>query len=170
MLGLEIFDIPRLKEDFGLFGLIAKIKDKFTIFIQKGDLTLTNYNTNYTLAEELSHYILHKKYFDKVTDFSDAYAFYNKIKEKSEMMMELNAKYLAGALLLPRAHLSSKAEEVYEEHKKILSELLDKNYDGIIDQIAISLSDVYRTPQGVIAYRLKNKTIGFKEFLKRKLK
>jgi len=168
MLGVDIFDIPRLKEDFGLFGLIGKVKDKFTIFIQKGDLTLTNYNTNFTVAEELSHYILHEKYFDRVNDFTDAYEFYIKIKSKSEMMMELNAKYLAGALLLPTAHLEAKAKEVYEKNKKILSELLDKDCDEIINQISIFLSDIYCAPQGAIAYRLKSKIVGFKEFLKGK--
>ena len=38
MSGLDIMEVSRLKEDFGLYGLLGRIGDKFTIFIQRGDL------------------------------------------------------------------------------------------------------------------------------------
>lgn len=93
MMGLEIIDISRLKEDFALYGFLGQVKKKFVIFVQKGDFKLTNYHTNFTIAEELSHFILHKEYFKNVKDFNEAVEFYTKIAQQSEMMIELNAKY-----------------------------------------------------------------------------
>lgn len=170
MAGLDIMEVSRLKEDFGLYGLLGKIRDKFTIFIQRGDLKITNYNTTYTLAEELAHYILHNDHFKNTTSVDDAYNFYIKIKQKSEMMMELNAKHLASAILLPREDLKKKATQYYKKNKETLHELLKDDSDRIINVIASALSDAYQVPEGVISYRLKAKVIGFKDLLKRDLK
>ena len=87
MMGLEILDISRLKEDFGVYGFLGQVKKKFVIFVQKGDFNLTNYYTNFTIAEELSHFILHKEYFRNVKDINEAFEFYTKINQKSEMMI-----------------------------------------------------------------------------------
>jgi len=170
MAGLDIMEVSRLKEDFGLYGLLGKIGDRFTIFIQRGDFKVTNYNTTYTLAEELAHYILHSDHFKNTTSVDDAYSFYIKIKQKSEMMMELNAKHLASAILLPRGDLKKKAIQCYKNNREILRELLKDDCDGIITVIASTLTDTYRVPEGVISYRLKAKVIGFKDFLKKDLK
>jgi len=169
-LGLEIIDISNLKEDFGLYGLLGKVKGQFTIFIGKGDFKITNYNTNFTLAEELAHYILHKSYFKNVDDIEEAFNFYTEISEKSEMMLELNAKQLAGAILIPREDLKKRASDIYNRNKKIFHDLLKNDCDGIIDQIAVPLCDCYRVPQNAVSIRLKSKAVGFKEFLKAEYK
>jgi Zn-dependent peptidase ImmA (M78 family) len=170
--GLEIIGISRLKEDFGVWGLLGKVKKKFTIFIQRADFNLTNYHTNYTIAEELSHYFLHKEYFKNVDNIQEAFDFYTKISKKSEMMIELNAKYLAGALLIPRDDLIFRAKELYTKNEPLLNELLKKNNGEICEQIIAALSsrlsDVYRVPEGEICFRLQRKLVGFKEYIKGK--
>lgn len=166
IMGLDIRDINRLKEDFGLYGFLGKVKDRFTIFVQKGDFTTTNYNTNLTLAEELSHYILHKHYFEKVNDIDEAFDFYADMKKEADMMMEFNAKHLAGALLMPAEDLKIKALKLFKENKEILSKLLKNDCDQIISYLSITLSDIYRAPQAAIIYRLKAKVVGFREILK----
>lgn len=166
IMGLDIRDINRLKEDFGLYGFLGKVRDRFTIFVQKGDFKTTNYNTNLTLAEELSHYILHKHYFEKVNDINEAFAFYADMKKEADMMMEFNAKYLAGALLVPVEDLKTKALGLFKANKEILSKLLKNDCDQIISYLSIALSDIYRAPQAAIMYRLKAKVVGFKEALK----
>jgi hypothetical protein len=172
MMEIDICDISRLKEDFGLFGCLGKVKGKFVIFVQRGDFKVTNYYTNFTIAEELSHFILHKEYFKNVKDFNEAFEFYTKITQKSEMMIELNAKYLAGAILLPREHLKRKAEEVYKQNASMFNEILKNgsqdNCETIIAGISSYLTDIYQVPDGAIAFRLKTKAIGFREFLKDK--
>lgn len=140
------------------------------VFVQRGDLKITNYNTTYTLAEELTHYILHQGHFRNARDLTDAYDFYAKIKKKSEMMMELNAKSLAGAILLPREDLKRRAMQFYKDNRKTLLELLKDDCDSIVDTIAIALRDIYQVPEGAISYRLKAKVIGFKDFLKKDIK
>jgi Zn-dependent peptidase ImmA (M78 family) len=174
MMGLEILDISRLKEDFGLYGFLGQVKKKFVIFVQKGDFKLTNYYTNFTIAEELSHFILHKEYFKNVKDFNEAFDFYTKIAQQSEMMIELNAKYLAGAILLPREHLKKKATEAYKQNESVFNEILKKgneeSCEAIIAGISSSLIDIYRVPEGPIAFRLKTAAIGFKEFIISKFK
>ena len=170
MMGLEILDISRLKEDFGVYGFLGQVKKKFVIFVQKGDFNLTNYYTNFTIAEELSHFILHKEYFRNVKDINEAIEFYTKINQKSEMMIELNAKYLAGAILLPREHLKKHAIEVYKQNESIFNEIIkngnEESCELIITGISSFLSDVYRVPDGSISFRLKTAAINFKEFLK----
>ena len=174
MMGLEICDIERLKEDFGLYGCLGQIKKKFVIFVQKGDLKLTNYYTNSTIAEELSHYILHKEYFKNVKDLNEAFEFYAKICKTSEMKMELDAKYLASAILVPREHVKKRALDAFKENETAIIEILKKDKEDIceavINSLSASLSDVYRAPDGTIAYRLKTKSVGFKEFVKKKQK
>ena len=166
MMGLEIRDINRLKEDFGVHGFIGKVKGNFTIFVQKGDLKSTNYNTTFTLAEELSHYILHRHYFEEVNDIDEAFDFYAKMKQESNMMMEFNAKYLAGAILVPLEDLKDRALKIFRQNKEILKRLLDGDCDQIIDWISIELSSIYRAPQIAIIHRLKTKIVGFKSSLK----
>lgn len=175
IMGLEIREISRLKEDFGLYGLLAKIKGKFVIFVQRGDLKLTNYHTNLTIAEELSHCILHRDHFSDVNSLEDAYNFYIKLNsQQSEMMIEFNAKQLAYAILLPRADLRKRADETYEKNKIAISQIVktasEDACDVVISSIASSLSDIYRVPDGAIAFRLKTKIVGFKDFLSKNLK
>lgn len=169
MIGIEIFDIPRLKQDFRLLGLLAKVKGKYVIYVPQGDLKLTNYSLNFTIAEELSHFILHKDYFKDVNDFAEAYEFYTEISEQSEMMVELNAKHLASAILLPKDSLRSSAEEIFRKNKAVYRKVLDNNHDAIIDHIASLLEDKFKVPEGKIAQRLKCKELNFREFLKKEL-
>jgi len=166
-MGLEIDDVSNLKADFGIFGFLGKIKGRFTILIQKGDLSLTNYNTSLTLAEELAHFILHKPLFQDVKNIDDAFAFYASVKKESKMMIEFNAKHLAGAILIPRDHLRQKALKLYRENREVLDDLLKGDCDGIIDHLSSSLSDIYQAPQIAVSYRLKTKIIGFRESLKK---
>jgi len=174
MMGLEICDIERLKEDFGLYGCLGQIKKKFVIFVQRGDFKLTNYYTNFTIAEELSHFILHKEYFKNVKDINEAFEFCTKICKTSEMKMELDAKYLASAILVPHDHLKKKALDTFKENETAIVEILKKDNEDIceavIDSLSASLSDIYRAPDGTIAYRLKTKAVGFKEFIRKKQK
>lgn len=172
-IGLEIRDFKRLKEDFNLYGLLAKIKNKFIIFVQQGDFNLTNYLTNGTIAEELAHYILHKDYFLNVSNLECACEFYVNLKADSEMKMELDAKYLAGAILLPADHLRKEAISLFSVNESILTKIIESDNDDkcdlIIGGIAIGLSDIYQVSEGVIAYRLKSKYLGFKEFIEKKI-
>ena len=174
MMGLEIFDMDRLKEDFGLYGFIGQVKKKFIIFVQKGDLKLANYYTNFTIAEELSHFILHKEYFNNVKDINEAYNFYIKISKDSEMMIELNAKYLAGAILLPREHLKKKAMEAFKQNESVFDEIIkngnEESCEAIIAGVSSYLTDSYHVPDGSISFRLKTASIGFREFLRSKYK
>ena len=165
MMGLEILDIHRLKEDFGVYGLLGKVKGNYTIYIQKGSFDITNYNTNLTIAEELAHFVLHKKYFDDVQDIDEAHDFYTKIKEKSEAMMEFNAKHLAGAILVPKDDLIKQAEKLFKKHKLQILDIAQNDPDIVIDYIATRLTDYYRVPDIAISYRLKRKITGFKDFV-----
>jgi len=171
---IEILDIGRLKEDYATFGLLGKVKNKFIIFVQKGDLKLNNYHTNFTIAEELSHFILHREYFKNVKDINEAFDFYARLETKSQMIMEQNAKYLAGAILLPREHLKKKAMEVYKQNAPLFNEILEngneENCEAIINGIASFMCDIYHVPEGRIAARLRTSTIGLKDFLRSKYK
>ena len=42
IMGLDIRDINRLKEDFGLYGFLGKVKDRFTIFCWIADISFSS--------------------------------------------------------------------------------------------------------------------------------
>lgn len=90
------------------------------------------------------------------------------------MMMELNAKYLAGAILLPQEHLKKESIKVFKQNESVFNEILkngnEENCEAIIAGISSSLSDIYLVPDGLISFRLKAAAIGFKEFLKSRYK
>jgi Zn-dependent peptidase ImmA (M78 family) len=175
MEGLNLSDIKGLKRDFGVFGLLARMKNEYVIFVDKGDLKLTNYNTNFTIAEELAHFILHSEYFKIVKSLNDAVIFYTDfVSQESKMVLEFNAKYLAGAILLPKNHLQTLAIKTFEKNRATFNEVMKSgNLDlceDIIDAIATSLIDVYKAPAGIIAYRLKSEAIGLRKYIKEKYK
>jgi len=167
MMGIDLFDISRLKEDFGIYGFLGKVQGQYVIYVQKGAFDATNYNTTLTIAEELTHYILQKKYFKDVEDIEGAYNFYTAISEESKSMMEFNAKYLAGAILVPADILKKEAINLVKKNEDILFTLLKDDYNEIIDNISSKLRDVFHVPENAISYRLRTKIIGFKEFLKK---
>jgi len=167
MMGIELFDISRLKEDFGIYGFLGRVQGRYVIYVQKGAFDATNYNTTLTIAEELTHYILQKKYFKDVKDIEGAYSFYADISEKSKSMMEFNAKYLAGAILVPADILREEATNLVKENKDVLFSLLKEDFNEMIDTLSSKLRDVFQVPENAISYRLRTRIIGFKEFLKK---
>lgn len=167
MMGIELFDISRLKEDFGIYGFLGRVQGQYVIYVQKGAFDTTNYNTTLTIAEELTHYILQKKYFKDVKDIEGAYSFYADISEKSKSMMEFNAKYLAGAILVPADILKKEAISLIEKNKDVLFSILRDDFNEIIDNVSSKLRDVFLVPENAVSYRLRTKIIGFKEFLKK---
>lgn len=165
--GLDLRCMPRLKQDFGVRGLLSRVKNDWVVFVQDDAFSLTNYETNFTIAEEFAHYILHKDMFASVVNFEEAYDFYiNTLDEKSRMMMELGAKGLAAALLIPADDLLKKATTILKVHSKTLLPLVEDNLEDVINYISVPLSDEYQAPEHTVIFRLKKKLVGFKDLLK----
>jgi len=151
------------------------MKEEFVIFVDRGDLKSSNYNTNFTIAEEFAHYILHKECYKLVKNFNDAISYYSDfISDESKMVVEYNAMYLAGAILLPKEHVRNLSIKTFEKHKSTFSHALKDgnlaNFDEIIDIIAKALTHTYRVHVSAISYRLKSQAVGFNEYIKENIK
>ncbi|MFY9925874.1 MAG: ImmA/IrrE family metallo-endopeptidase [Opitutaceae bacterium] len=102
--GLKIFTIPGLSEIAEAF---IPIKDGF-IFIDEDQFNDGAYclRVRFTLAEELSHNVIHRSMFEGMS-IEEIKAFQNSLTDEQYERIEQDAKYLAGALLMP--------EEVYRQ-------------------------------------------------------
>lgn len=146
--------------------MLAKIKGKFVIIFQGEDDSPINYQTTFTIAEELAHYILHKDYFTSIQDIPSAIDFYSKLSRETEFNLEREAKQLAAAILVPLRDLKKEAVKVLKAHEKVLFDCCSDD-DEIIERIADHLSDRYQVVSEVIKRRLRSNICKFQEQVKK---
>lgn len=88
------------------------------------------------MAEELSHFLLHKDLFENITSPEDYINFYIKeLTHKQHDLLDLNAKYLAGAILIPSEYIrrdaisfcqNTLAKSEFLNEARLLSEIIDE--------------------------------------------
>lgn len=114
-LGVSIIDYSMLKEKYGLEAFLAL--GKKTIYIDQDLMDSETYTNRYrfTVAEEVSHRILHGDLFKNVEDVKGYFAALDKIKHFQLARMDKDAKYLASAILMPTAIFTKLATDYVTE-------------------------------------------------------
>lgn len=100
-LKIEIIPFISLEQRYGLHGYLAlSLK---TIYIDQYIMDTDSFERRYrfTLAEEVAHLILHKNLFAGVKIPEDYLETFDKISEGERLRMDLDAKRLAEAILMP---------------------------------------------------------------------
>lgn len=114
-LGVSIIDYSMLKERYGLEAFLAL--GKKTIYVDQNLMDSDSYTNRYrfTIAEEVSHRILHGDLFKDVEDVKGYFDVLDKIKHFQLAGMDKDAKYLASAILMPTAIFTKLATEYVTE-------------------------------------------------------
>lgn len=79
-----------------------------------------SFRWRFILAEELAHSLIHRPLFDGKTPEEIA-AFQEAISDKEYLNIEQEAKYLAGALLMPRKKFAERFDHFYSIHSQRLT-------------------------------------------------
>ncbi len=104
----------------------------------------------FTIAEELAHCLIHHKIF-KGKSFSEIRSIYNAISDDDYQDLERNAKYLAAALLMPKATFI----ERFEFHKGRI-EVKIKNPIEALSLVAASLKSEFEVSKESVGVRCKH--------------
>jgi len=114
-LDVSIIDYSMLKEKYGLEAFLAL--GKKTIYVDQDLMDSDAYENRYrfTIAEEVSHRILHARLFKDVKDVNEYFDTLDKIKQFQLARMDKDAKYLASAILMPTTIFTKLATDYVTE-------------------------------------------------------
>lgn len=149
-LGYMILPFSSLAEFHGIEA--AVLPKRKTIYVDQYLMDYKERKYRFTLAEELSHIILHKELYAECSDIDDMYDIYEKISAEDYHRMDRNAKYLASAMLLPADAFKKRAIEIYEQidRKKV------KTNEKIIYRIVTQLTEDFNLGDYPTAIRFGN--------------
>ncbi len=100
-LGIGIFPYSALEEKHGLQAYLALSLQKIYVDQNIMDSDLFEKRYRFTVAEEVGHYLLHKDIFANVKTANDYINAYGRISAKEYGKMDMDAKHLGGAILMP---------------------------------------------------------------------
>ncbi len=67
----------------------------------------------FTLAEELAHFIIHKDVYKNCKDLNERIEMESLLSRQEQWFLETNAKALASAILIPKAHIENRMEQLF---------------------------------------------------------
>lgn len=111
--GHPVETIPDLRNKFGCKGTAwyNKEKNRFEIYIDSYHYQYQGGSSQFTIAEELAHIIIHAEIFKQVESAKDRLALDKNTTESTHMVIEKQAKQVASELLLPTSFFYTYARE-----------------------------------------------------------
>ncbi len=158
-LGFDILPIDNLKREHDTYGCLVKDGKTHAMIGVVDEYMMANNETTYrfTLAEEVAHHILHKEVFQQAGSLHEWAALCRSVPARSYWQMDRNAKYLAGALLMPEAPLNHHVRDVYEES---FAEAEVLNGKALRALLARRLAPLYNvSDEHAMFYRLDNQAV-----------
>lgn len=159
-LKLDIIPTPGLHNNYDIDGWLAG--DLSSIYVD--DYQYTHYVNRYrfTLAHEISHYVLHKNiYVSTCIREREDYIEFMKLLDESGLIgnFESEANNLAGLILVPKELLFQEAKRVSSEYiGRTPTELLE-HIEAFWDNVKWSLSKVFGVSELVINIRFQKDKI-----------
>lgn len=134
------FDLIKgFEVEHGIVGVVYRLKkNKFAVFVDQDIADRSASFYRFTLAEELSHLVLHKNLINEVDSIKKAK---NLLSNPDYKLMDRNAKRFAAALLMPYKIVIHDTEQLYHDiavkssglgTNKYLAKIIDvlrKKYD-----------------------------------------
>lgn len=154
-----ILPIRNLRRDYETYGCLVYDQRDARMMIVVDEYMADNNVTTYrfTLAEEVAHHLLHNKIFKHATSVSKWSSTWSTMSPTLHWQLDRNAKYLAGALLIPKDSLNSRVREVYDQYFADLEVLNEKHLRALIAQ---KLAPEYEvSADGTMFCRLKEHAI-----------
>lgn len=117
-LHIQIVPIPQLKSVFKIDGFINSTFDQITL----DDEVFNRFEerARFTIAHEIGHKILHEKYFKhkKFTLIEEYIKFQETISSDNNYILERQANYFAGCVLVPGSRLRSEIDKAIKNKHK----------------------------------------------------
>jgi Zn-dependent peptidase ImmA (M78 family) len=111
--GLRIMPVPGLAQYAEAY---IPIKSGFVFIDEEQYNKAENFRHRFTLAEELSHHLIHRPYFNGMT-VDEIRAVQRAFTESEYLQMEYEAKHLAGAILMGKKVYQERYMRFYGEHR-----------------------------------------------------
>lgn len=144
------FDLVKgLKYEFGIAGTVFRLKeDCFAIYIDENIADKSPYYYRFTVAEELSHLVLHKNLINEIDSIEKA----AKLKaDRRYKNMDRNAKRFAAAILMPNKLVINDSEILY---KNLVSKEVIYKPEDMLKEIITTLRKKYDVSKEAMFYRL----------------
>ncbi len=138
--------------------------DKNEIVINE-ELSKDIKKTRFTIAHEIGHFILHRKYSDQLKEIADVEIGVSELGGVgSNKRMEIQANIFASQLLMPFSQLKLLVQ-LYFDEKKISKDYLYLDHQicnqNLVEELMVNLSEYFNVSKSVVSYRLQ--TVGFLE-------
>lgn len=147
----DIIPADLLEDKFHVAAtLISKPDGRFDILVDDDAITYQRARANFSIAHELGHVVLHAQVCAKCCTIGDSIALRNRIT-KSYSLIERNANYFAGAILIPQRNIVNDTAKMYEFLVK------EGNYDTKVDlnQFCATLARRYEVNPQPMRIRLE---------------
>lgn len=99
--GYSIHPISGMYKDYGVKGAVLKRTGGYDIAIDENTYETQEFFFRTTLAEELSHIILHEEYVAGIKNLDDVIKFHKSFDDEDYKRIEQQARCLGSQLLLP---------------------------------------------------------------------
>ena len=155
----NLLPVNNLKQEHDTYGCLVRDAGSGKMIVAVDEYMAENNETTYrfTLAEEVAHFILHGEIFREATSIQSWTALCSAITPRLYWQMDRNAKYLAGALLMPQEPLNRHVREAYQKHF-CQSEIMNEKHLRAL--IAKRLAPLYNvSDEHAMFYRLSNQAI-----------
>ena len=150
--GYDIRPIHNLRKQHGVLGVPVYYHNITAICIDQEHLDTQPEVVRFTEAEELSHILLHRTVFEDCRSLEDATKRYMSIDRQSHWVMDRNARYLAGILLMP---FDTLLHDLTRTNQTIdLARVA--SYPDLLEQLYRDLAARYRVTPRAMHYRIGN--------------
>ncbi|MFH0981669.1 MAG: ImmA/IrrE family metallo-endopeptidase [Planctomycetota bacterium] len=148
--GVDLDYFPSLRGSYRTEGMVARDTTSGLLVIYVDEELADRHRQRYrmTVAEELSHVILHRSVIEKISSIE---AFKELQGHRSWYNLERNAKRLAAAILMPADKVIKAAEELYPRLVKVAG---FDNPEAVKKQLAINLAKNFEVSTQAMTYRL----------------
>ena len=151
-LGFELFPVIGLKEEFGIEAYLPKRPR--TIIVDQALMDSMAPRYFFTLAEEVAHSQIHLA--GREADLNAFYDWMMSLSNEDYQKFERDAKYLAGALLLPRADFVAEFNKLTGEQKRAFTKAGIKDDQAVIRYALRRIYQAYLVSFECAAFRALN--------------
>lgn len=163
-LGIEIVVLKNLKLLVDVEAFLSK--DLRKIFIDSRGYDNNSYipRHRFTLAEEVGHFVLHKKIYQQGVTYTSEEEFINDILNMDQDdldWVEYQARQFAGRLLVPLNEL----EDLIKKNKRLIDEFYQRYYgtddvkEFVIEGMSKKICNVFEVSFSVIKYRIYHENL-----------
>jgi hypothetical protein len=155
--GIQIHPVDRMYQDFGVKGAVLKTPVGYAIAIDANhyESESQEFYFRFTLAEELSHILLHEKLIAGISTLDEVLKFHASLNDEDYKWIEQQARSMASQLLLPSQVFDQYVVDWVREHLEEIQATEFFNKDELAAFIAERMYKVLKLSRDVVRHSLK---------------